>query len=185
MSSCLRSQVSPGHLPEGGHPDNVIELHPLDEDANEADEGELHEGEEDHGEAEHDIEVHGRDPTTRARLATSSKSEPDGDHCQHCGGAQPCPRRSLLPQLRLDQPEADPGAHHDDDQGRVHLEDIEPDGSVEGEGEEDDRPGGVPHTGVDTATVKADEMILRQLNVTQGSRGLCPPRVISYNGESF
>ena len=53
-------------MSECGHSDNIIQLHPLDEDPNEADEGKLNEGEEDHGEAEHDIEVHGCDPTTRA-----------------------------------------------------------------------------------------------------------------------
>ena len=78
---------SPCHLSECGHPDNIIELHSLDEDADEADEGKLHEGEEDHGEAEHDVEIHGGDPSTGARLAAASKSKANGDHGQDCGGA--------------------------------------------------------------------------------------------------
>ena len=57
---------------------------------------------------------------------------------------QNSPSRGLLPQFCLDEPEADPGAHHDDDEWRVDLEDVEADGAVEGEGEEDDRPGKVP-----------------------------------------
>ena len=49
---------SPGHLAQGGHPHQVVQLQPLDEDPDEADEGELHEGEEDHGEAEHHVPGH-------------------------------------------------------------------------------------------------------------------------------
>ena len=56
----------------------------------------------------------------------------------------------------------------------MYLKDVEPNSAVKAEVEEDDRPGGVPHRGVDAAAGQADEMILGQLDVAQGSGGLCP-----------
>ena len=53
-----QNKSAPGHLAQGGHPHQVVQLQPLDEDPDEADEGELHEGEEDHGEAEHHVPGH-------------------------------------------------------------------------------------------------------------------------------
>lgn len=76
---------SPCHLSERGDPHYIIELHPLDEDPDKADEGKLHKGEEDHGETEHDIEIHSSDPATGAGLATTNKSKTDGDHGQDSG----------------------------------------------------------------------------------------------------
>ena len=49
-------------------------------------------------------------------------AEPDGDDCKHGGGAQLGAGGGLLALVRLDQPEGDPGAHHDDVQGHVHLQ---------------------------------------------------------------
>ena len=80
----------PSHLSQCSHSHNIIDLHPLDEDANEADECKLNKGEEDHGEAEHDIEIQSCDPATSARLASSYKPKTYRDHSQHCGGSQTC-----------------------------------------------------------------------------------------------
>ena len=74
----------------------------------------------------------------------------------------------------------------------THLEDVEADGSLEAECEEDDRPdgrvtrsccpcrdsrppGGVPDGGVEAAAVEADQVVLGQLYVAQRGRGLRPP----------
>ena len=49
-------------------------------------------------------------------------AESDCDDCKHGGGAQLGAGGGLLALVRLDQPEGDPGAHHDDVQGHVHLQ---------------------------------------------------------------
>ena len=198
--------VVPSHLSQCSHSDNIINLHPLDEDANEAYECKLNKGEKDHGEAEHDIEIQSSDPATSARLAPSYKPKTYRDHSQHCGGSKTCDWSvidntelwlvtcsswSLLAQLSLDQPETDPRWHDNDDERSVDLEEdldnigecmttgadlenIESNSSVEWECEEDDRSGWVSDTGVDLATVQTDEVILRQLYITQSRRCLGP-----------
>ena len=56
---------------------------------------------------------------THLRLGLAAK--PDGDHSEDGGGAELGPGGCLLALVSLDQPEGDPGAHHDDVQGNVHL----------------------------------------------------------------
>ena len=54
-------------------------------------------------------------------LGLGLASEADGDHGQDGGGPELGPCGRLLALVRLDQPEGDPGAHHDDVQRDVHL----------------------------------------------------------------
>ena len=57
-----------------------------------------------------------------SHLRLGLAAEPDGDHGEHGGGAQLGAGGGLLALVRLNQPEGDPGAHHDDVQGHVHLQ---------------------------------------------------------------
>ena len=59
---------------------------------------------------------------TVTHLGLGLAAEPDGDDGQDGGGAQLGPGGGLLPLVSLDQPEGDPGGHHDDVQGDVHLQ---------------------------------------------------------------
>ena len=61
--------MRPGHLPESRDPNQVIDLHSLHKDSDEADKGELHEGKEHQAEAEHHVQVQRGDPAAGARLA--------------------------------------------------------------------------------------------------------------------
>ena len=59
---------------------------------------------------------------TVTHLGLGLPAEPDSDDGQDGGGAQLGPGGGLLPLVSLDQPEGDPGGHHDNVQGNVHLQ---------------------------------------------------------------
>ena len=59
---------------------------------------------------------------TVTHLGLGLAAEPDGDDGEDGGGAQLGPGWGLLPLVGLDQPEGDPGGHHDDVQRDVHLQ---------------------------------------------------------------
>ena len=70
--------------------------------------------------------------------------KPDGNHGKDGGGAEASPGGCLLTLVGLDQPEGHPGGHHDDDERGVDLQDVESNGPVKAEVEEDHGLGGVP-----------------------------------------
>ena len=92
---------------------------PPDEHVQEVDEGELYESSEHRHEADDDEHVKGGGV---AHLGLGLAAKPDSDDGEDRGGAQLGPGGRLLALVRLDQPEGDPGAHHDDVQRNVDLE---------------------------------------------------------------
>ena len=114
-----RGRHASGHVCECHHTHQVPVLQSSDEHIEEIDEGELNQGCEHGHEANDNEDIQS---CSVANLWLSLPSESNGDHSQHSGGSKLGSSRSFLAFLCLDQPEGDPGAHHDDVQGHVHLQ---------------------------------------------------------------
>ena len=112
------SSHAPGHVSQGDHTHQVPVLQSPDEHVQEVDEGELNESSEHRHEADDDEDIQSRGVSDlRLGLATESYR----DNSQDCSGSQLGPGRSFLTLVSLDQPEGDPGAHHDNVEGNIHL----------------------------------------------------------------
>ena len=89
------------------------------------DEGKLYQSHEDKGKADDDVDIHGCGVGDLG-LVLVVPNEPHSDHSQTAGDTQTHPGHDLTPSWGLDQPEAHPGAGHDDHQWEVGPQEVEP-----------------------------------------------------------
>ena len=142
-------------------------LHTPDVVVQEAQESKLRQGEEDRDEADDDEDIEGGGV---GHLGLRLSAEADSDDGESACGPQAGPGGVLLAEVRLDQPEGHPGAHHDDGERDVDLEDVEAQGPVELEAEVDDGVVAVLHGGEGGPVAPVGHRVLGQVKCLHRQR---------------